>query len=190
MEPNGFVDNMLYGPPPGGADRAIYHSIGLFDIVVILAILFFYIMLPLRAIDRTCNLMYAYPAYGEDPVAWRAKIIKKYWQVPAKILVGLALVAFYIIMAPSLKTFIPDDLKLFIYFLIAPYLYISVLLLFFWPLKIWREAKVEEVTIQYCREQDIEDRIAAGLATKSDMAYYLKSSREKAYWRGYWDGRR
>jgi len=66
---------------------------------------------------------------------------------------------------------------------------ILMVFLITWPLIIAAQSIKERQGIHETREQDIEDRIAAGLATKSDMAYYLKSSREKAYWRGYGAGR-
>jgi len=187
MEPNGFVDNMLYGTPAGQGHA---YSMGLFDILMSLAILYFYLRLPIRAIDRTCDLMVAYPAYGENPVAWRKKLIQKYWQIPIKLIAGMVIMGAFAYCTWPKGSVLPADIDQVCFVIIMGYFTIGGFILLFWPLKIWREAKVEEVTIQYCREQDIEDRIAAGLATKSDIAYYLKSSREKAYWRGYWDGRR
>ncbi|MGB9577855.1 MAG: hypothetical protein ACPL3S_01145 [Halothiobacillaceae bacterium] len=186
MEPNGFVDNLLYGTPAG---QGYSYSLGLSDIIVSLAILYFYLRLPLRAIDRTCDLMVAYPAYGEDPVAWRNKLIQKYWQIPLKLLAGMVIMGTFAYFTWPIGSVLPADIDQICFVIIMGYFIISWILLLFWPLKIWREAKVEEVTIKYCREQAIEDRIAAGLATKSDMAYYIKTMKEKAYWQGYWDAR-
>lgn len=187
MANQAFIDNLLYGSAPGSSNA---FSMGLMDIIVSLTILYFYIRLPLRAIDRTCDLMYAYPAYGEDPTAWRAKIIKKYWQIPGKLLAGMVILGAFAYCTWPKGSVLPPEIDQVCFVIIMGYFTISWFLLLLWPLKIWREAKVEEVTIRYCREEDVENRIAAGLATKSDMAYYLKTSREKAYWRGYRDGRR
>lgn len=169
MEQNGFVDNLLYGPPPGTVGTVGYHSIGLIDIVLALALLFLYFRMPVRSIDRTCDEMYAYPAYGGDPAAWRAKMIRRYWM--GCLIVPSLLIWWGILGAKEAA----DFLKAF---------------LIIWPLVIAAQSVKERQCIHATREQDVEDRIAAGLATKSDMAYYLKSMKEKEYWRGYWDGRR
>jgi hypothetical protein len=172
-----MIDNILYGFP---VSNTSYSSLGLFDILILVVIFYFYLRLPLRQINLTYNMMRNYRAYGEDPISWRQRIVKKYWKVPF-VTVVVMVVSSYIAFNYELPTII-REWSAYIICVGCPFL------LLFWPLKIWREAKVEQVTMEHCRQEDLEHRIASGMASSRDIRGYMQGVKKREYEKGYWDG--
>lgn len=175
-----MLDNMLYG---SSGHTGVPSSIGLFDIVLILVIFYFYLKLPLRQIDITCDEIRSYPPYVEDPVLWRQRTVKKYWKVPLMYMGPMTLammVLFY--MSFELMITPPENLS---YLIVYAFVYGGCFFLFFWPLKIWREAKIEQVTVEYCRQQAAEHRLAMGIPRAGDAYHYLHAVKKREFNRGF-----
>lgn len=156
------------------------YSFGWPEKVFYFAIIIFILGLPLWQINKTYEMMRRYPAYGENPISWRKRIVKKYWQVPlAYMAIGTlpVIIAFYQRLPEIFNTLIAGAIAYGIPFF-----------LFGWPLIIWRKARVEQVTMEHCRQIDLENRIASGMASSRDIRGYMQGVKKREYEKGYWDG--
>jgi hypothetical protein len=163
-------------------DNSYFSSSNLTKIVIYTAALYFYLRLPLWQINKTYNMMGRYAAYSDNPISWRQQIIKKYWKVP---LVYMGIVTLAVII-PFYQR-LPEILEILI---AGAFAYGIPFFLLFWPLIICLAARAKRISIEHCRQEDLEYRIASGMASSGDIHGYMHGVKKQEYEKGYWDGYR
>lgn len=163
-------------------DNSYFSSSNLTKIVIYSAALFFFLRLPIWQINKTFDMMRRYAAYGENSILWRQQIVKKYWKVPL-IYMAIVTIAVFIPFYQRL----PEILETLI---AGAFAYGIPFFLFFWPLIILLAARAKRITIEHCRQEDLEHRIASGMASSGDIYGYMQGVKKREYEKGYWNGYR
>jgi hypothetical protein len=153
-------------------------DIPIIDYMLTLGFLWFYIVGPAKHIKNTAMM---WNAYGEDGDGLRQRLIRQYWQVPLAILIILLLtliLSFYFDLGSDFRS------------LAGLIVYLSCYAILIWPAVMLVRSYSKRTGLEKWKQQDLEYRIASGMASSGDIHGYMHGVKKQEYEKGYWDGYR
>ena len=154
-------------------------DIPIIDYALTLVFLWFYIIGPAKHIKNTARM---WSAYGEDGEGLKRDLMRQYWKPP---LVVVAVLAGFFLFCLAIGSPPNSDLLCF-YATIGR---LATIWLFAWPLIMLVRSYSKRTDLEKWRQEDLEHRIASGMASSRDIRGYLQGVKKREYEKGYMDGR-
>ena len=143
--------------------------------------LYFYFIGPAKHIKNT-------PGCGAHTVKMaiglKRDLIRQYWKVP---LVLVAVLAEFFLFCFALD--LPCLIQICSDFIANHWKTCNNLPILAWPLIIWWRRYSKRTDLEKWKQEDLEHRIASGMASSRDIRGYMQGVKKREYEKGYLDGR-